>query len=315
VASIAVHNHPTVLWARSAEVAGAINERHESPDYLPGFGLPKRLGATADMEEAVADADLIIVGVPTAGFRGTLEAAAPFIRPWVPVVSLAKGLEQGTLLRMTEIIREVLPGHPAAALTGPNIASEIMAGYAAASVIATDDLDVAQAIQRILSRHVFRIYINDDVLGCELCGAFKNVVAIAAGMGQGIGVGDNTRAAVMTRGLAEITRLGVTMGAKPATFGGLAGMGDLIATCMSPHSRNRSVGEQLGRGRPLEEILAGMNMVAEGVKTASLVLQLGEQHGIDLPVCWEINRVISGEATINEAYRGLTPPQHEAQPG
>lgn len=315
VASIAVHNHPTVLWARSAEVAGAINERHESPDYLPGFGLPKRLGATADMEEAVADADLIIVGVPTAGFRGTLEAAAPFIRPWVPVVSLAKGLEQGTLLRMTEIIREVLPGHPAAALTGPNIASEIMAGYAAASVIATDDLDVAQAIQRILSRHVFRIYINDDVLGCELCGAFKNVVAIAAGMGQGIGVGDNTRAAVMTRGLAEITRLGVTMGAKPATFGGLAGMGDLIATCVSPHSRNRKVGEQLGKGRQLEDILDEMHMVAEGVNTAKVALELAERHDLDLPICRMIDKVVKGEIQPIDTYWGLTPAGHEAEPG
>ena len=166
-------------------------------------------------------------------------------------MSLTKGLEQGTLLRMTQIIREELPGHPAAALTGPNIAREIMDGHAAASVIATEDLDVAAAIQRELQRGVLRLYTNHDVIGCELGGVFKNVVAIACGLGEGLAVGDNTRAAVMTRGLAEVTRLGVAMGGEPTTFAGLAGMGDLVATCISPHSRNRYVGEQLGRGVPL----------------------------------------------------------------
>jgi glycerol-3-phosphate dehydrogenase (NAD(P)+) len=216
---------------------------------------------------------------------------------------------------MTEVVKEVLPGHTAAALTGPNIAREIMSGQAAASVIATEDLAVAAEIQSVISRGLFRVYLNHDVIGCEIGGALKNVIAIASGIGQGLGVGDNTRAAVISRGLAELTRLGVAMGAEAATFAGLAGVGDLIATCMSPHSRNRSVGEQLGRGRTLEEILQEMNMVAEGVKTATTVLQLAERHGLDMPVCEEINRVVLGHLSPAQAYRGLTPPGHEAEPG
>jgi len=315
VAALVAPRNPTVLWARRLETAERITTDHANPDYLPGFALPEELRATADLESAVSEADLLVVGVPTRGFRDVLEAARKSVRPWIPVVSLSKGLEEGTLLRMTEVIRDVFPGHPAAALTGPNIAREIMAGQAAASVIATEDLTVGAAIQKVLSRGLFRIYLNHDVTGCEVGGALKNVVAIAAGIGQGLGVGDNTRAAVMSRGLAELARLGVAMGAEAATFAGLAGMGDLIATCMSPHSRNRSVGEQLGRGRSLEEILAEMNMVAEGVKTASTVLELAERHGVQLPICDTINRVVRGDISPVAAYRGLTPAGHEAEPG
>ena len=214
--------------------------------------------------------------MPTSAVRSTLETAAKWIHPWIPIVSLSKGLEQKTLLRMTEVIAEVAPGRPVAALTGPNIAREIMAGQAAAAVIATEDLSVGAAIQAVLTRGLFRVYLNHDVVGCELAGALKNVVAIAAGIAQGLGVGDNTRAAVMTRGLAEITRLGVAMGGEAMTFAGLAGMGDLITTCVSPHSRNRHVGEQLGRGRKLADILGEMTMVAEGVKTATTVARAGQ---------------------------------------
>jgi glycerol-3-phosphate dehydrogenase (NAD(P)+) len=215
---------------------------------------------------------------------------------------------------MTEVIREVIPGHPVAALTGPNIAREIMSGKAAAAVIATDDLEVANAIQAVFTRGVFRVYLNDDVVGCEMGGALKNVIAIATGIGEGLGVGDNTRAAVMSRGLAELTRLGVAMGAQPATFAGLAGMGDLIVTCMSPYGRNRAVGEQLGRGRALEEVLGEMHMVAEGVNTASVALELAERHHLDLPICTMINRVVNGQLGPLEAYRGLTPPGRETDP-
>ena len=190
-----------------------------------------------------------------------------------------------------------------------------MGGKAAAAVVATEDLAVAAAIQKVVTRGVFRVYVNDDVVGCEIGGALKNVVAIAAGIGQGLDVGDNTRAAVMSRGLAELTRLGVAMGAQPMTFAGLAGMGDLIATCMSPHSRNRAVGEQLGKGRKLDEILAGMHMVAEGVNTAMLVLELAERHGLELPICAVIDRVVRGELAPADAYWGLTPAGHEAEPG
>jgi glycerol-3-phosphate dehydrogenase (NAD(P)+) len=244
-----------------------------------------------------------------------VEEAAPCMRPWIPVVSLSKGLERDTLLRMTEVIKQVVPGHPVAALTGPNIAHEIMSGKAAASVVATEDLEVASAIQAVFTRGVFRVYRNDDVIGCEMGGALKNVIAIAAGIGEGLGVGDNTRAGVMSRGLAELARLGVALGAQPTTFAGLAGMGDLIATCMSPHSRNRAVGEQLGKGRRLEDILAEMHMVAEGVMTASVALELAECHHLDLPICTMIDRVIKGEIEPSEAYWGLTPAGHEDDPG
>jgi glycerol-3-phosphate dehydrogenase (NAD(P)+) len=296
-------------------VAKAVDVEHTNPAYLPGFDLPEELSATSVLADAVCEADLLIVGVPTSGFRGVLEQAAECIRPWIPVVSLSKGLEKGSHLRMTEVIKEVVPGHPVAALTGPNLAHEIMSGKAAAAVIATEDLEVASAIQKVVTRGVFRVYLNDDVIGCEMGGALKNVIAIAAGIGEGLGVGDNTRAAVMSRGLAELTRLGVAMGAQPTTFAGLAGMGDLIATCMSPHSRNRRVGEQLGKGRRLDDILAEMNMVAEGVRTATVALELAERHHLDLPICATIDRVVKGELEPLDSYWGLTPAGREDEPG
>jgi glycerol-3-phosphate dehydrogenase (NAD(P)+) len=318
VAAIASKRNPTLLWARNDEAAREINERHENPRYLAGLSLPEDLRATSDLEEAASTADVLVVGIPSDGFRDALEQARPFVRPWVPVVSLTKGFERGTYRRMTQVIKDVLPGRPAAALTGPNIAKEIMAGYAAASVIATDDLSVAAALQGVLRRGVFRIYTNHDVIGCEVGGALKNVIAIAAGMAQGLGVGDNTRAMVITRGLAELTRLGVAMGGDPLTFSGLAGMGDLMVTCISPHSRNRHVGEQLGKGRSLEEILSEMTMVAEGVKTATLVMELAERFGgVELPICSRIQGVVTGRLTVLDAYEGLmrTAPGHEAEPG
>jgi glycerol-3-phosphate dehydrogenase (NAD(P)+) len=315
MASLLAPRHPTVLWARNPALATSVNRDRVNDAYLPGFRLPEQLEATSVLGEAVAEADLLVLGVPTSGFRAVLEQASEAVRPWIPVVSLAKGFERGTHFRMTQIIEQVLPGHPAAALTGPNIAREIMEGKAAAAVVATGDLAVAAEIQRVVTRGVFRVYVNDDVVGCEIGGALKNVIAIAAGIGEGLGVGDNTRAAVMARGLAELSRLGAAMGARPTTFAGLAGMGDLIATCMSPYSRNRSVGEQLGKGRKLDEILASMHMVAEGVNTAVLALELAERHGLELPICRMIDRVVRGEIAPMDAYYGLTPAGHEADPG
>jgi glycerol-3-phosphate dehydrogenase (NAD(P)+) len=318
VAAIVSKRNPTTLWARDTDVAREIDDRHENPRYLAGFPLPDRLRGTSDLEEAVGDADVVVMGIPSHAFRDVLQEAAPHIRPWVPVVSLTKGFERGSLLRMTEVIKDVLPGRPAAALTGPNIAKEIMGGFAAASVIATEDLNVASALQDVLRRGLFRIYTNHDVVGCEVGGALKNVIAIAAGMAEGLGVGDNTRAMVITRGLAELTRLGVAMGGEPRTFAGLAGMGDLMVTCISRHSRNRHVGEQLGKGRSLDEVLAEMTMVAEGVKTASLVMELAERHGgLEMPICSRIEGVVTGRLSVMDAYEGLmrTAPGHEAEPG
>jgi glycerol-3-phosphate dehydrogenase (NAD(P)+) len=318
VASLLAGRHDCVIWARDRELAREIRERDANSRYLPGFTLPSALTATADLEKAVHDADLLVVGVPTQGFRAILVDARPYLRPWIPVVSLAKGFERGSLLRMTELIRAELPGHPAAALTGPNLAKEIMAGQAAASVIATEDLAVAQALQSVLKRGMFRIYTNHDVIGCELGGALKNVVAIATGIAQGLGVGDNTRAAVVCRGLAEVTRLGVAMGGEAATFAGLAGLGDLMATCMSPLSRNRTLGEQLGAGRTLPEVLGTTRTVAEGVGTAVTAHELAQRYGIEMPVCQEVYQVLAGEIPAAEAYRGLSQRQqagHEREPG
>ena len=196
----------------------------------------------------MAAADVLVMGVPSHGMRDAAKQLAPFLRPWVPVVSLSKGLEQGTRLRMTQVLEAELPGHPCGVLTGPNLAKEILAGDAAATVIAMDDPVIAEALQHIFANDLFRVYTNPDVIGCEVAGALKNVMAIASGMADGLGTGDNTRSAVITRGLSELTRLGCAMGGQQVTFAGLAGMGDLIATCISPQSRNRYVGEQLGRG-------------------------------------------------------------------
>jgi len=316
VASLLAGHHDCTVWARDPELAREIYERDANSRYLPGFTLPSNLNATADLEKAVHDTDLLVVGVPTHGFRAILADARPYLRPWIPVVSLSKGFERGTLLRMTEIIKDELPGHPPAALTGPNLAKEIMAGQAAASVVATKDLAVARALQAVMRRGLFRIYVNHDVVGCELGGAMKNVVAIATGIAQGLGVGDNTRAAVITRGLAELTRLGVAMGGEAVTFAGLAGMGDLIATCMSPLSRNRTLGEQLGAGKTLDEILGATRTVAEGVGTAFTVRELAGRYSVEMPVCREVYRVLAGEIPASEAYRGLRiEAGHEREPG
>jgi glycerol-3-phosphate dehydrogenase (NAD(P)+) len=311
-------DHEVLLWARNPEVAAEVNQQRSNEAYLPGVRLPARLGATADLERAARHAELLVVGVPTGAFRETLENVRPYLAPWFPVVSLSKGLERGTHLRMTEVIKQVLPGRPAAALTGPNLAREIMSGQAAASVIATEDLTVAAALQREVQRGLFRVYTHHDVIGCEIGGAFKNVIAIATGLAEGLGVGDNTRAAVMSRGLAELTTLAVAMGGEATTLAGLAGMGDMVATCMSPQSRNRHVGEQLGLGRSLEEVLAEMRMVAEGVKTVDTVVELADQHGLHMPIARTIHDVVNGRIRAADAYRGLrgaVPAGHESQPG
>jgi glycerol-3-phosphate dehydrogenase (NAD(P)+) len=319
VASILTRrDHESLLWARRPATADEINEQHSNDHYLPGFPLPSRLRATSDLEEAARHAQMLVVGVPCGAFRDTLEEVRPYLHPWVPVISLSKGLEVGSLLRMTQIIKELLPGRPAAALTGPNLAREIMAGMAAASVIATEDLSVGTAMQQVMRRQLLRVYTNSDVVGCEVGGALKNVVAIATGIAQGLGVGDNTRAAVISRGLAELTTLAVAMGAEPSTMSGLAGMGDLVATCISPQSRNRHVGEQLGRGRNLDEILAEMGQVAEGVRTVQSAVALADRYGLAMPITRTIDRVVSGEISAAEAYDGLLqthPARRESDPG
>ena len=317
VACLVSRNASTILWARRGDVAREIRENRTNEKYLPGYSIPVDLEATDDIAEAVAGADVVVVGVPSHGFRASLEEVGGSIRSRVPVVSLAKGLEQETHLRMTQLIGEILPGHPAGTLSGPNLALEIMSGYAAASVIALNDETVVGALQEVFTSGLFRVYTNEDVIGCEIGGALKNVIAIAAGMGDGAGVGTNTRSAVLTRGLAEITRLGVAMGGRPGTFAGLAGIGDLIATCTSPQSRNRQVGVELGKGKKIEQILEEMHMVAEGVKTSRVVIELAKRHGVEMPIAQEVFSVLYENRSVRQAYRGLlrTAPGSEDEPG
>ena len=317
IGSMVSRNTPTVLWARDGKTVSEINEHRTNRRYLGDARLSARLTATADLGSAVHDADVIVMGVPSHTFRATALEVGRHIRPWVPVISLAKGLESGTQQRMTEIITEVLPGHPPGVLTGPNLAREILSGAAAASVLAMDDDTIVRRLKELFRSGLFRVYTNTDVVGCELGGVLKNVVAIAAGMGDGLGAGDNTRAAVITRGLAEMTRLGVALGGRPETFAGLAGMGDLVATCTSVHSRNRFVGEQLGKGLSLDEIVQKMHMVAEGVKSVPAVIALADAHRVAMPIAREVYRVVHEGGTPRQAFRGLIRIQSgdESEPG
>lgn len=305
VASLAAAHASTILWTRDPQTAADVNGRHRNLRYLPDHDLHPDLRATSLLDEAVHDADVIVIGVPSHAVRSTLVDIAPMVRAWVPIVSLTKGLEQGSQLRMTEVIEQELPGHPAGVLAGPNLAKEVLAGFAAASVIAMPDAHVATSLQRIFTSTRFRVYTNHDVVGCELGGALKNVIAIAAGMAEGLSVGDNTKAMVVTRGLAEMTRLGVAMGADPRTFAGLTGLGDLMATCSSPLSRNRTVGVELAKGRTIDEVVAGMRMVAEGVKTSQVMVELGERFDVEVPIACEVASVVAGTRSADEAYRGL----------
>ena len=305
VASMVTRNAPVTLWARNPATVAEINTHHTNEVYLPGASLPEKLVATSDLREAVRGADVIVMGIPSQNFRQVLLEVKENIRAWVPVISLTKGLEQDTHLRMTQIINQVLPGHPVGVLTGPNLAREIMAGQAAAGVIAMQDPIIIQELQTLFKSGLFRVYTNTDVIGCELGGVLKNIIAIAVGMGDGQGAGDNTRAGLITRGLAEVTRLGVAMGGRPETFAGLAGMGDMIATCTSPQSRNRHVGIQLAKGRNMQEIISEMVMVAEGAKSAPAVMALAKQYGVEMPIARDVYRVLSGDATASRAFRGL----------
>lgn len=295
VAALVSSNDDAVLWVREPDLARTIAKKHENPTYLPGVKLPDSLQVTSELEEACRGADAILLVVPSHGMREVVTNAAEFIPPAVPVLSLAKGVEQGTLRRMTEVIGEVLPTHlpeRIGVLTGPNLAREVAAGQPAATVVAMRDDATAHELQRLTMTATFRVYTNPDVVGCEIAGALKNVMAIAAGIADGLGYGDNTKAALITRGLAELTRLGVALGGNPLTFSGLAGMGDLVATCTSTQSRNRTVGVELGKGRKIDDIVADMKMVAEGVKSTAAVLELAQRHRVEMPIAEQVGAVL-----------------------
>lgn len=314
VASICARRAPTLQWVRSEETAADINDKHRNMRYLGDeVVLSPTLRATNDFEEAADSADVVVMAVPSHGFRQVLADLSKTLRPWVPVVSLVKGLEQGTNMRMSQIVEEVLPGHPAGILAGPNIAREVAEGYAAAAVLAMPDQHLAARLSELFRTQRFRVYNTDDVLGVEMAGALKNVFAIAVGMGYALGIGENTRAMVIARSLREMTKLGEAMGGHRDTFPGLAGLGDLIVTCTSLRSRNRHVGEQLGAGKKIADVLASMEQVAEGVKAASVIMELADKHGINMPIAREVDGVINHGSTVETAYRGLAAevPGHE----
>jgi glycerol-3-phosphate dehydrogenase (NAD(P)+) len=296
------------LWARRPEVAEAINVKHENGDYLPGVTLPDAVVATADAVAALDGADLVAFSVPAQSFRENVMRWVPYLRPDATLVSLMKGVELGSSKRMTEVIIEVTaaPEHRVAVVTGPNLAREIAAEQPTATVVACRDLSRAVTVQHACATEYFRPYTNTDVVGCELGGAVKNVIALACGMAQGMGFGDNTQASLITRGLAETARLGVVLGADPLTFAGLAGLGDLVATCGSPLSRNRTFGERLGLGESLEQAQrATHGQVAEGVKSCRAILELASNVGVEVPITRAVEGVCFGNLNPQDMVRTL----------
>jgi glycerol-3-phosphate dehydrogenase (NAD(P)+) len=304
VAGLAAQNgNEVLLWCRRAELAEQINELGTNEDYLPGIRLPENLRATADIEEAMRGAEVCVMGVPSHGWRQILRTITPHLDRVEVVVSLTKGLEVDTNLRMSEVLFEECPYFPSdrfAMLSGPNIAREIARRMPAATAVACADPKRAELVQEVFHQPYFRVYTNNDVVGCELGGAIKNIIAIAAGIADTMGFGDNAMAALMTRGLAELTRIGVRLGGQALTFAGLAGMGDLVVTCVSKYSRNRRVGKELGKGRRIDDIIAEMNMVAEGVKTCKPILELGRKVDAWMPIT---------EGVVSLIYEGATPDQ------
>jgi glycerol-3-phosphate dehydrogenase (NAD(P)+) len=290
------------LWARREELAAAINETRQNPDYLPGIELPPQVTATSDVEKALHGADLVVLATPSQSLRANLTEWAPFIERDAVIVSLMKGVELGTLERMSQVIAEVTGAGPGriAVVSGPNLAKEIALREPAASVVACASEDVARQLQHRIHSASFRPYTSVDVLGCEVGGAYKNVVAMTVGMAVGLGFGDNTTASLITRGLAETARLATALGANPLTLMGLAGLGDLVATCSSPLSRNRTFGEKLGQGLRTEEIYASTRQVAEGAKSCSSLLALARRTGIDAPIAENVDAVVAGRLTPPE---------------
>jgi glycerol-3-phosphate dehydrogenase (NAD(P)+) len=306
-----------VLWCRRPEVARSIVTTHENPDRLPGIALPAPLHATADPEQALAAAELVVLAVPAQSLRANLTAWRDLLPGDAMLVSLMKGIEHGTSERMSEVIAQVTGAGPEriGVVTGPNLAKEIAARQYSATVVACTDQVSADQLQKACHAPYFRAYTNPDVIGCELGGAVKNVIALAVGIAVGMGLGDNTRAMLITRGLAEIARLGTALGADQHTFAGLAGMGDLIASCSSPLARNRSFGEKLGRGMSLADVMASTDGVAEGVTSCRPVLQLARAHGVDMPITEVMVAVVHegmdiGQAVIMLASRSAKPERY-----
>ncbi len=285
------NGHDTTVWGPFQEQINEIQSNGENKTYLPGVDIPVSISWTSDREAAVQNAGLVVLVVPSRFYKDTVESFKPFIPANALVVSATKGLDEKTHERMSEVAGKILD-HEVAVLSGPSHAEEVARGVPCAVAIAAKDHAVAEQIQALFLNDAFRVYTLDDVIGVELGGALKNVIAVAAGISDGMGFGDNTKAALMTRGIAEITRLGTALGAKPETFMGLSGIGDLMVTCMSRHSRNRGVGERLGKGETLQDIMAGMKMVAEGVWNCQAAKELAAELGVPVPITEEVNAVV-----------------------
>ena len=299
---------PAILWGRRAELVTAINTRHENLDYLPGVALTPKLTASADPAQVLAGADAVVLAVPAQSLRRNLTSWLGLLPAGAAFVSLMKGIELGTEQRMSQVIAEVTGAGPdrIAVISGPNLAREIAERQHAATVVASDDDTLAKRLQQACHTGYFRPYTNPDVVGCELGGAVKNVIALGVGIAVGMGCGDNTRATLITRGLAEITRLGAALGADQHTFAGLAGMGDLVATCSSPLSRNRTFGEMIGRGMPVADVRTVTTQVAEGAKSAGPVLDLARRHGVEMPITEVVVGVMDGRIDVSQAAELLT---------
>ncbi|HEY0475861.1 MAG TPA: NAD(P)H-dependent glycerol-3-phosphate dehydrogenase [Kribbella sp.] len=295
------------VWGRRESLCDAINTRHENPDYLPGLRLPDAITATHDPAAAAYGAEAIVLAVPSQSLRDNLKDWAGVLPSAVPLVSLMKGVEVGTTKRMSEVIAEVTGAGPEriAVVSGPNLAREIAEGQPAAAVVACADEGTAARLQKLCHSPAFRPYTNTDVIGCELGGATKNVIALAVGMAIGLGFGDNARASVITRGLVETARLGTALGADEHTFSGLAGLGDLVATCSSPLSRNRTFGEKLGRGMSVAEIAGATRQVAEGVKSCASISELAHHHDVEMPIAEHVTKVVAGRMTPKDMLFSL----------
>lgn len=314
--SVLLAEHPgqsVAIWARNAQHAAAMQSERENRRLLPGVRIPDQVEITADVDRAVDGADMLVVAIPTEFLRESLTAIAPVLNRNRPVISVVKGMEKDTFLRPSQIIEEALGSRAVVALGGPSHAEEIARRLPASVVAASGDVALAKRVQEMFATDRFRVYTNPDLIGVELAGALKNIIAIAAGICDGLGYGDNAKSALMTRGIVEMTRFGASLGAEPTTFWGLAGIGDLITTCVSPYGRNRMVGERLGKGETLDAIRKSMQAVAEGVNTTRSVQDLAEQRDVELPITAEVYAVLFEGKSPVEATNSLMlrPPRDE----
>ncbi|MCY8912219.1 NAD(P)H-dependent glycerol-3-phosphate dehydrogenase [Bacillus atrophaeus] len=305
---LADNGHQVCMWGHRPELISQINERHENKDYLPDVKLPEEITGTTDLQESLKDADFIIVAVPTKAIREVLSQAVPYITKKAVFVHVSKGIEPDTLLRISEIMEEELPADirkDIVVLSGPSHAEEVGLRHPTTVTSSSKSIQSAEEVQDLFMNHNFRVYTNPDIIGVEIGGALKNIIALAAGITDGLGYGDNAKAALITRGLAEIARLGTKMGGNPLTFSGLAGVGDLIVTCTSVHSRNWRAGNMLGKGYKLEAVLEEMGMVVEGVRTTKAAYQLSEKYQVKMPITEALHQVLFNGQTVETTVESL----------